>query len=51
MNEVSYSAHISNGKSALNSSHIDSELAIQTLKAALERNHYPKNLMLHSDQG
>ncbi len=35
----------------LNSSHIDSELAIQTLKAALERNHYPKNLMLHSDQG
>ena len=35
----------------LNSSHIDAELAVQTLKAALERNHHPKNLMLHSDQG
>ena len=35
----------------LNSSHIDAELAVQTLKAALERNYHPKNLMLHSDQG
>lgn len=35
----------------LNSSHIDAELAVQTLKAALKRTHYPKNLMLHSDQG
>ena len=34
-----------------NSSHIDAELAVQTRKAALERNHYPKNLMLHNDQG
>ena len=31
----------------LNSSHIDAELAVQTLKAALERTNYPKNLMLH----
>ena len=35
----------------LNSSHIDAELAVQTLKAALKRTNYPKNLMLHSDQG
>ena len=35
----------------LNSSHIDAEMAVQTLKAALERNYHPKNLMLHSDQG
>ena len=34
-----------------NSSHINAELAVQTLKAALERNYHPKNLMLHSDQG
>ncbi len=26
----------------LNSSHIGAELAVQTLKAALERNHHPK---------
>ena len=36
---------------ALSSSRIDAGLAVQTLKAALERNHHPKNLMLHSDQG
>ena len=35
----------------LNSSHIDAELAIQTLKTALEKNHHPKGLLLHSDQG
>lgn len=35
----------------LNSSHMDAKLAIQTLKVALERNHHPKNLMLHIDQG
>ncbi len=35
----------------LNSNHIDADLAVQTLKAALKRPHYPKNLMLHSDQG
>ncbi len=36
---------------APNSSHIDAEPAVQTLKAALERNHHPQNVMLHSDQG
>lgn len=35
----------------LNSSHMDAELAVQTLRAALERNHHPQNLLLHSDQG
>ncbi len=30
---------------------MDAELAVQTLKAALKRTNYPKNLMLHSDQG
>ena len=35
----------------LNSSHIDAELAIQTLKTALEKNHHPQGLLLHSDQG
>ena len=35
----------------LNSSHIDADLAVQTLKVALKRTHYPKNLMLHSDRG
>ena len=35
----------------LNNSHIDSELAVQTRKIALERNHHPKNLLLHSDHG
>ena len=39
------------GRKRYNSSHINAELAVQTLKAALERNHHPKNLMLHSDQG
>ena len=34
-----------------NSSHINVELAVKTLRVALERNHHPKNLMLHSDQG
>ncbi len=27
------------------------KLAVETLRAALERNHHPKNLLLHSDQG
>lgn len=35
----------------LNSSHIDAELAINTLKLALSRNKVPKTLILHSDQG
>ncbi|MDE7308667.1 MAG: DDE-type integrase/transposase/recombinase [Lachnospiraceae bacterium] len=35
----------------VNSSHMDAELAVQTLKEALERNHHPENLLLHSDQG
>ncbi len=35
----------------LNSSHMDAELAVETLRIALERNHHPQNLLLHSDQG
>lgn len=35
----------------LNSKRMDAELAINTLKTALERNGYPKDLLLHSDQG
>lgn len=34
-----------------NSNHIDAQLAIETLKLALEKNKYPKGLLLHSDQG
>ena len=34
-----------------NSNHIDATLAIETLKLALERNGYPKDILLHSDQG
>lgn len=34
-----------------NSRHINAERAIEARKIALERTHYPKNLMLHSDQG
>lgn len=34
-----------------NSNHIDAVLAIETLKLALERNAYPNDLLLHSDQG
>ena len=36
---------------SLNSNHIDARLAIDTLEAALIKNRYPKNLLLHSDQG
>ena len=35
----------------LNSNHIDANLAIRTLEHALTRNKFPKNLLLHSDQG
>ena len=35
----------------LNSSHMDAKLAVETRRAALERNHPSKNLLLHSDQG
>lgn len=35
----------------LNSSHMDAELAVQTLKIGLERNHHPPGLLLHSVQG
>ncbi len=34
-----------------NSSYIDSNLAIQTLKMALEKEKHPKDVILHSDQG
>lgn len=34
-----------------NSSHIDAQLAVQTLDIALKRNRYPRELLLHSDQG
>ncbi len=34
-----------------NSSRIDAKLALDTLKLALEKNSYPKGLILHSDQG
>lgn len=36
---------------SLNSSHIDARLAIDTLDTALRKNRYPKNILLHSDQG
>lgn len=36
---------------SLNSNHIDARLAIDTLEAALIKNRYPKNVLLHSDQG
>lgn len=35
----------------LNSSHMDANLAIQTLETALDRNRQTKNLPFHSDQG
>lgn len=35
----------------LNSNHIDAKLAIDTLDLALKKNGFPKNLLLHSDQG
>lgn len=34
-----------------NSHHLDAALAIETLELALERTGYPKELLLHSDQG
>ena len=34
-----------------NSSHIDTQQAIQTLDIALKRNRYPREVLLHSDQG
>ena len=35
----------------LNSSHMDAELAVQTLKIGLERNHHSQVLLLQSEQG
>lgn len=35
----------------MNSDYINTELAKDTLKVALKQEKYPKNLMLHSDQG
>ena len=35
----------------LNSSHMDVELAVQTLKIGVERNHHLQGLLLHSVQG
>ena len=34
-----------------NSNHMDTQLAIDTLKLALVHTNYPKNVLLHSDQG
>ena len=36
---------------SVNSSYINSQLAIDTLQKALKTEYYPKNLILHSDQG
>lgn len=36
---------------SVNSSYINTELAIATLQKALEQEHYPKGNILHSDQG
>ena len=36
---------------SINSNYINTELAIETLKKALEKENHPKNLVLHSDQG
>ena len=36
---------------SVNSDFINSDLAIKTLTKALEQEKYPKNLILHSDQG
>lgn len=35
----------------LNNSRMDVDLTVQTLKTVFERNHHPKNLLLHSAQG
>lgn len=36
---------------SVNDSYINTDLAIKTLSMALKNEHYPKGLILHSDQG